>query len=369
MVANLIIGVAIAFLPLYVKVFSFDFLRDSRDLLFISLAAFIIILLQYPRRIVPRYWYAIPSWVLLNYMFYQYTTSQSGIFIAHNVNIAVIGCLFFKYFQCHEIRGRQHIFDGMMIGAFIQGFLAISGYFGNHYYYDLFAHIYPDFKIPFSNDSGSGVATGSFGHNNILASYLCMTIPAYFTRKKLLPLALVPLAGLIATQAWMGIAPLFAGAFYYLIVIKWKIITKAKIYLAAISGMIVIPFFDIGVDSGRFFVWRTIIRSATIKHWLIGEGVGWYPDHPIYWGADMVQEHNAYLTIFNSYGLVGFLLLAPIFIKFLKHRDSSDMLSTIVFIIFCNSWGHFTLHQSTVLIIIVPMLCIALADVYCKSYR
>jgi len=283
--------------------------------------------------------------------------------VTHTLNILVAVVFFVKYFEGFDEKSIQYILDGMILGSLIQGVFGISGYFGYEMYFNLIKFFLPDGSVISSALSGSSNVVGSLDNPNLLASYLCITIPAFFSRKKILPLIIVPTTALILSNAYMGIFSLVAGALYF-INSRYSIISKMKVYILTIFFMLLFPLVNTTMDSGRFYIWKKILSESTIYHWLFGFGPGWFADRKmiIEGNTNIIQEHNAFLTFFNIYGLRGFIVLAPVFYTFMKTKDRNVLLSTTLFIVFCNSYGHFTSHQSTVIIIFIPLLAICLAD-------
>jgi len=161
----------------------------------------------------------------------------------------------------------------------------------------------------------------------------------------------------------MGIGSLVAGVVYYLNA-KFNLVKKWQMYLASIVAMVTVYFTGLsGADSGRFEIWNKVFDKVDLSHFLLGKGAGWFADQRITLGTNtiVIQEHSNFITFFNLFGIFGIILVLPIFLKFLKEKDDHSIFSSILFIAFCNSYGHFSLHQSTTAIIIIVTAAICLA--------
>ena len=363
-VANLFLGFSIALLPLYTRVTSLDFNRTSKDNLLLTLLGAACILLPVASRKMNKY-----MWVSICYGLFFLVYNQWNV-LSINVMMQVfyisMGFTFFaNYYERHDVDSLHYIYKGMAVGAFIQGVFAISGYLGHEWYFHSLMFVLGiDAKIHTSG-AGSINAVGSLGNTNLSASYLCMTIPAFLSfKKKYWLLALVPITGLILTDALMSILPFFAGLVYYWNIEK-KILKKWFIYLSASTAMIALPFLPLNIDNGRFLPWKMLMELVDWSHALIGKGAGWFADKKIYVEKSDVyfqQEHNVFLSVFNLYGLIGVLLLLPIFYKFVLSEDKNKIFSTVLFIAFCNGYGHFLGHQSTSVIVALIAACVCLAE-------
>lgn len=366
MIANIFLGISIALLPLFTRILPFDFNRDSKDYLFIVIAIVIMSSLGQIKRQVTA-----PMLISSIYIVFMITFNQgdpaSPFTLLHTIEIAAGWFLFIRYYQCHEKEHVQYIYNGMIAGSLIQSIIAICGFFGFELYGWIIS-LFINVEI-ISPRIGSLNMCGSLGNNNLLASYLCTCIPAYFTLKNKY-LVILPIVAVFLSSSVMGIASLLAALFYF-INTKFNIISKVKLYLVSIFFMIVIPFFNIRLDSGRFEIWRRIINSASVKNWVIGIGPGGFANWKVrsHNGITFEQEHNSYLTIFNTFGMIGIVLFCWVFYKFTRRRDSNMILSVTLFVAFCNMWGHFAINQSTFMIIIIPMAALCLGGTHENNER
>jgi len=358
---NLLIGITIALLPLYNRICALDFNRTSKDNLLIVICSLLAFLLPSASRRMSKVLYAALFYGLFFIVFNQYNVlSMNVIFQTFYVVSAM--CFFAHYYEKHDADSVHYILNGMMVGSIIQSVLATFCYYGIElypYFVSVFSHIG---KIS-SPGAGKSNTVGSLGNGNLLASYIAMTaIP--FLKSKYKWLIVIPAYALFLADSLTANASFILGILYYLNSHK-NIIKKWIIYLSSIVAMLVFPFLNLGIDSGRIEGWTKIIKMATLKHWIMGMGVGWFPDQRLIFGNGetyLAQEHNAFLSVFNVFGIIGFLFLLPEFIKFIKTDDKNKIFASILFVAWCNSYSHFTLHQSTVVVIIMVVASVCLAE-------
>lgn len=357
---NLLIGITIALLPLYNRITQFDFNRTSKDNLLVvlfGLSCFILpgavrkmTLAMYAALIYGLFFLVMNQWNVLsiNVMFQVFYISAGFLFFAN-------------YYEKFDRYSFHFILKGMMAGALIQSALSIPAYFG-HELYPSFAGLFSEIGEAVSPGSGKANMIGSLGNSNLLASYLALTSMAFLSLKRLRYLAIIPIVALFMTESIMGIGAFLGGVFYFLNC-NYEIVKKWQIYLASIVAMVTVCFTGLGgADSGRFEIWGKIFDKVDLSHFLIGRGPGWFPDQKItFLDTITVQEHSNFITFFNLFGIVGITLVLPIFLKFLKAKDENAIFSSILFVAFLNSFGHFSLHQSTTAIIIIVTAAICLA--------
>lgn len=363
MVTNIFLGISIALLPLFlITNGNQDTTRGTKDLIFLYAILALLSLMRdkkrdFPKQIMPSILYLVVVLLINQHMFF------SSNVMLHTVNTLAGLAFFIRYYECFDEKSIRYIYDGMIVGSIFQGVFSIAGYFGYELYLD-FLQMFTSIDLDISaRNSGASNVVGSLGNPNLVASYFCMTIPAFLSRKKLFSLALIPLTALILSGSYMGIGSLLAGLGYY--IFETKIVSKAKIYALATASMVAVPFIITSADSGRFAAWKHLLSNVSLKHWLIGSGPGWFADLKFpFPGGYLIQEHSAFLTFFNVFGLAGFIALMPIFIKYIKNSNRCALINTLIFIFFCNSFGHFTTQQSTVLIIFIPIFAVGLKNVY-----
>jgi len=387
---NRILGFSIAILPLYLRVTETENNRPSKDFMFYSIATIVVIMAGRKLRSLNAYTKGILLYAVIMAAYLPDHVFSTNVMV-HTISM-LFGIVFFvKYFEVCDEGDIQPIYDGMMIGSIIQGTIGVGGYFGIEMYHRLmdFAESYPNVYYSLAKErytldwifrdvratsvgGGPGNVVGSLGNSNLLASYICLTLPAFLTdrTKWFKYLALIPFTALILSESYMGILALIAGAIYYLNY-RLQIIHKGWLYLGAIHVMFVAPWWvapikHVTFDGGRFYVWKNMLTGLSLSHWIIGRGPGWYPDQRFIMEdgqTALIQEHNSFLTIFNAYGLLGFVLLAPLFYRFIKAKDTNPVVSLVLFIAFCNAYGHFLIQQSTGMLIVIIFLCLGLKEV------
>jgi hypothetical protein len=367
---NLILGMTIALLPLYNRVSTHDFNRTSKDNLLLIIFAVLTFLLPQKKRDVPRLLWIAFIYCMLTLVFNQWFVISLNV-ITQSFYIGVGLVFFMSYFEKHDKESIHYIKSGLICGCFIQSFLAIGQFFDFDLYPKFYQLIYPD--AIFTNTSrggGFGSALGSLGNTNLVGAYIALTAIALF-EEGMRKFLFIPIVALIVIKSIMPIAAFAGGAIYYF---RSALVKKWHLYFSAIAGMYSLYHFGSAhnLDSGRFEVWNKLFNQVTQKHFLIGQGPGWFPDQRFAMGEFaanpgnrhylMLQEHNAFLTAFNIFGIALFALLLPVFLKFVFKEDKKSMFGAIMFATFINSYGHFTLHQSTVAVIIIVSACLCLSE-------
>lgn len=353
------IGVTIALLPLYNRIAAFDFNRTSKDNLLVVLFGLFCFILPGAIRKMTVAMYAALIYGLFFLVMNQWNVLSINVMF--QVFYISAGALFFaNFYEKFDRESTHFILKGMMAGALIQSFFAIPGYFGIDLY-PYFFGLLTDIGDIHHAGEGSGNVIGSLGNNNLLAGYLALTSFAFLSIKKKW-LGLIPISALLLSSSYIGVGSFIAGAFYYLN-LKFNILKKWQIYIGSLVGMVSLYFIGLGgADSGRFEIWGKVFQKVNISHFLIGRGPGWFADQKITFNDSIVvQEHSNFITFFNLFGIFGIIMVLPIFLKFLKAKDDHAIFSSILFIAFCNSFGHFSLHQSTTAIIIIVTAAICLA--------
>lgn len=355
---NYFIGTVIALLPLYLKIGGKDIGRMSKDNLLMVIFGVLIFMLSNKRRelsksIIVAAIYALVM-VVSNHHDPIVTTVMFQMFYIAS------GIIFFAcYFERHSQYKLSAIYNGMTIGCLIQCFFVVTDWVGMSLYKEILEIVH---GINIQRTIVIRTETGTLGNPNLLGAYMALTMPAFF-RKQWIWFLPLPLFVLIKVDSLMALLTYIAGALYF-INLKFKLLHKSILYLGAIVAMVSAFIFGVGGhDSMRFLAWKKILSFVDMEHFLIGKGPGWLaskgillPDNTIF-----AQEHNTFLTAFNLFGVIGIALLVPTFIKFLKAKDHEPIMATVVFAAFCNSFGHFNMHQSTTAIIIIVALAICLA--------
>lgn len=359
-IANLLLGLSIALLPLYTRIVAVDFTRTSKDNLMVVLFLLIGIFLGASKRTMSKFLYIGLAYSLFMVVFNQHNVlSFNVLFQTFYITSGI--CFFVNYYEKHDEESTDLILCGMIAGSIIQSVFIHFQYHGYEIYYWIIEFLFPGKYQLTSPGAGISNTVGSFGNNNLSASYLALTSLAWFRVKHWWWIVL-PITALFLTNSMMGIGSLIAGLLYYC---NNGMIKKWLIYLISIIGMIVVPFipYNIG-DSGRFAVWEKLFSMVDIWHFIFGKGPGWFADSKISVGngEKFFQEHSAFLSVFNTFGALLLVILLPVFYKFVMTKDKNRVFSSILFVAFCNSYGHFSLSQSTVTIIIIAVAAICLAE-------
>lgn len=352
-IATLLISVTIALLPLYKRVSSLDFSRTSKDNLLMLLFGVIMVLFTNPKRSFP-----VIGWVLVAIAFFLTVVNQYNVisinvmFQSFYISFALFG--FVKIYECFDLKFTELVLNGMCIGALIQSVFVLFSSFGINLDMHIIKLFNPNVDM-IGSRPGFWSAVGTLGNPNLLAGYLAICLPAFF-RKKWIYLAVLPLTFLFSSKAMMGIGAFLGGSAFYLlkdhIKVKW-------LFFPAIAAMILVYFTGLnGMDSGRFAIWAGLIEKYDIQA-LIGYGPGWFPDQRMALeDSRVVQEHSAYFSIVSVFGIFGLITVLTIIYKALQ--STNKIFAAILFTIFLNGYGHFSLHQSTMVIIIVTVIAICL---------
>lgn len=355
---NLLIGITIALLPLYTRVSMVDFNRTSKDNLLVVLFGVFGFLLPDRERELPRL--MLYSIIYFISMLVLNQFNVISIQVMFQVFYIASGIFFFvNYYEKHDRDSLDLILNGAAIGCIIQSVLAIGNYFG----ISIYGHALEWLASGKSGVFGAHVA-GSLGNSGLLASYLAITMLALFRKNWFLAIPLC-LTALVLTKSDIAIAAFFGGVFYYGNTLT-QLFKKWELYAWAILGMALVFIFgeSLGLDSGRFEAWKYIISRADFSHWAIGRGAGWFSSHHFIMrdSSVLIQEHNEFLSFFNIFGITGLILVAPFFIKILFTEDEFPIFSSMLFVAFCNSFGHFSLHQSTTALIMIVTACVCMGQ-------
>lgn len=361
---NNIIGAVIALLPLYTKIGERDMTRVSKDNLLVIIMALICFFLPKKERQLSKVGYASLAYCII--MLFVNQWNPVSFSVQMQTFYISIGLIFFAcFYEKHSKLKSNSILNGMAIGCIIQSLITIISYFNIPVYFTLVS-LFNDNIVPVNTVP---VGIGSLGQSNLLAAYVAITSIALFRKgwAVFLPLSLVTL---ILADSMMGYATLLAGSLYF-INSSLGIVKKHWAYVGASLAMIGAYFVGVnGMDTERFYSWSVIIERMDLTHFLFGKGPGWFYDHAILNGPIagqlMIQEHNEFLSALNIFGFVGFLIALPMIFKFLKRDDKSVIFPSILFASFVNSYGHFSLHQSTtaLMIIVAAAFCLSEGEEY-----
>jgi hypothetical protein len=353
-VINAALGLLIAFLPLFSRFSFVNFERTAKNnLLALSLVAILPFMGPRIRKLPLSLAVAFIYFAMMGIL--NHHNVVSIYVIIHSFYLLIGLCFFAVYYQAHDEKSLNWVYSGMIAGNLIQCALILSKLAGFDAYPWLVTAL-TGAKTLYN----SSMVMGSLGNSNLVGAYLVLTIPAFLHFKSMgRLLALIPAVCIILTNSQMAIACMIAGL-WYLSYGQYK----KYLYLAAIIGMALVYFGVEGHDSQRFFIWQQNFNLVGLKHFLVGSGPGWFQDQliKIKGGAFALEEHNEFLAFFNWFGVIGLALLAKPFIEFISSEDKSRILPMTLFIAFCNAFGHFNLHQSSTLLIILISAAVCLAE-------
>lgn len=357
--ANLILGGAIALLPLYTRVGEVDLNRTAKDNLFLVIVIALMAILPNKARALPKSLWALFVYVIGAVVINQW--NPAVVMVMMQSFYIVAGIAFFAaYYERHDKESLHLVLNGMAIGAIIQSIFGITDYLNIDLYEAIIRPFTADFVIV--KVAVTQEITGSFGHSNLLGSYLALTLPAFF-RPRWAWLIPLPVLVVIISKSFMGMGACLAAGLYYLNA-RYGIFDRLWIYVASAWGMFTLFYVGInGADSQRFDAWRTIFSWVDLKHFLVGMGPGWFASMRLMLSDGvMAQEHSGFIAAFNVLGILAFLIPIPVIFKFMLKRDHDEIFTASLFAAFCSSFGHFTLHQSTVAIIIIAVAAVCLSQ-------
>lgn len=359
-VVNLFLGLTIALLPLYTRLAAVDFSRTAKDNLLVVIMGFLCVFMGDKKREFP-----LIGWILSVLSLFFVVFNQSNVTSLYVIFHGLYICsgLFFliRFYETFEHESLGLILDGMAFGALIQAVIVMTSAMGFDIYGESIGLLVGG-KVNGPTFYPWGSSVGSLGNTNLLGSYLALTSFALL-REKWIWLLPIPVWALVSSNSVMGVGSFGAGAFYYMN-LKQNFISKKFLYVMAIFGMVGLFLVGVGgADSGRFEAWQNLFNVIDSRHLLVGMGPGWYPSANFtLFGNWIVQEHNEFLALFNIAGIVGIFGFAFILWKFLNRPDHNHIFSSILFAAFCNCYGHFALHQSTVAIIIIIAVAVCATE-------
>ncbi len=368
--AHLILGLTIVLLPFFLRIGpsingqTIDCSRSVKDNLIIMILVFVCAIFPSKKRSAsPIVWVSL-CWCLFFASLNHWNVISVNVVI-QQFYIGVWACFAVKFYESFDKNRLNYLLNGISIGGILQSILAICDFYNIHLQ-GAFLERFFDVKWVAFVHGGVGSATGTLGNQNLLGAYLAVSAMS-LARKKWKWFLPLPIFGLIAGGSLMGIVSLIGGLIY-LNNYKRKWISKKYMYALALIPMAVLWIGGgFGIDSGRVKLWNMSLKNLTVKTALIGNGPGWFPDQGFITGqsgADTFvagQEHNEYLTIFNMFGIAGIILLFLLMKEFIWSSVES-IWTPMLYVSFLNAYGHFSLHQSTLVIIIVITACICIAQ-------
>lgn len=355
--ANELIGIFIAFLPLYVKIGSHDIGRVSKDNLFVIFSMLACLFFgERVRRMPDSLWAPFAYGVLVVVLNHWDPVSINVMFQSFYITAGMV--FFFLYYERHVNDGIESLLNWMAIGCLIQCTFVFFDWIHVGLYQIALSRIY---EMEIIRTDGMWYKTiGSLGNPNLLGAYVALTSMALLRKKWiwLTPLPVIVLAFCDSSMPQVA----FAAGIAYFANSRFKLIPKLALYATTAGGMILTFFFTKGFDSGRFRAWREMFSKMDIEHLVLGKGPGWFPDSMfVTVNGQMIQEHNEFISAINVFGLFGIAVAVPAIWRFLNTEDTHAIFAAILFAAFCNAFGHFNMHQSTTVIIILVSAAICLA--------
>lgn len=344
MLERLIIFFLIALLPLFNRVAVVDLGRVSKDNLFAILSIALSAILE-PKRRLPRWVHA--SALLLS--IYPVMISKNPASIAGMMQSFYFFSGIFmliRLIESFDLAMFEVVKLALIAGACIQSFLIVFEY--------LFFDLYAEFMYLFGA-KGKFYATkyfaGSLMNSNLSGAYVALASLFVFERSKLLFGLCV--GAMVLSGSLMGPLSIMPALVY-----MNTGLSKIKIILPVFIVFIVAPFVGVGGhDSLRFEIWKGILDQYDFGHFLFGGGFAWFYDLGlIFDGTWVAQEHNEYLALINTFGLIGVGLFVWFLYDFCTFNFKEKSVEAFILAFMFNSYGHFALHQSTVAVLFIFVL-------------
>lgn len=269
--------------------------------------------------------------------------------ILHSFYLVIGFSFMWRYYETVKIRNTQFLLDGMILGSLIQCVFGISKELGFDLFYQLMT-LFDARSVVYETYSHMD---GTLQNGNLFGAYLALTIPAYMSRRWSRFLIIIPAYCLFKSDSLLSILSAIAGLIYF----NFKDLKK---HLYALSAIGMVIFYHTGIyghDSERFGIWKKSFDLLNLRSFIFGNGPGWFQLQGIKQETAIIalalEEHNEFIAMFNWFGFIGIALLIIPVVKFISRDDKERFFSTILFIAWCNAYGHFNLHQSTTAIIII----------------
>ena len=209
--------------------------------------------------------------------------------------------------------------------------------------------------------------TGCFSNRSVSGAALACLVPAFFYKKKLIPLVIFPIAAVFICRSTMSIMAMLAGVVVYLsLIIRTKTLYALLLATLAIATISFGYYIDRGFfsDTHRFEFWLNAFSMW--KNYFFGHGVGFFSDHYNHffqYRLKVLHLHSDFLQMFFNFGIVGGVLFIfmLLHINFKASAIYIAMLSSVLF----NSLGNFSFHISFLtLISIVSYSIIVRKDIH-----
>jgi hypothetical protein len=289
----------------------------------------------------------------LRYFFY-YACASSGFFmfraafgmtnIAHGSNalmhsiylmVAVIA-----YIAVVKSRVKTaDIYNVICISAMLQAVIAFFQYFGLSLFNLVSAITGPtNYILP------QDIMVGTLGNSNFMAAYIGISLPFFF-RKKWIFLAPVLAVVIFMSGTTSTVIAVCAGLMIYFRKLKYLPLFLTVAVLYAI-------FFDPDVfgTNERYEFWGVaitkIFKSPLNVAFGLGPGTNWGRPFPL---------HNEWLSLFFSYGLIGFYLIVCYFMEL---KTENKILIAALLIAAVNALGNYPMHIAPTAFLVIVILAL-----------
>lgn len=348
----LLIGCIAAFLPLYIRISSFNLERVSKSNALFCLIPILILFFDKKLREIDITIKSIALAMMSHVILIQFEPSSiTGIYKSLGICLSVLFVI--KYYESYDEKDNEIIFNLFCVGALIQTSLAIFQSFQVDPYTSLLLLLDPTLTV-----QGEYVTTdlhhvyGSLQNPNVLGAYLALCLPAFF-RKKWIYLAVPVFLVILKTKSIMPIAAATGAISYYFL-------SNSKIkdyifYVGSTIGFYVICFMLPNLGSGRLEIWKVIFSLTTVKQLILGGSPSWLVHQKVsYNGLQVIQEHNEYMAALNIFGVFSLVAICFILYLIINNQSKNKIFGAIFFAAFINMHGNFPLHiASTAFIILI----------------
>lgn len=355
-IASGVLAATIALLPLFNRIAPVDFSRTAKDDLLMIIFMVVAMLMSETKRrmsisvmIIAGIAFFFTAFnhhnvISINVMFYSFYIGTGIMFLI-------------RFYECFDTHFKSWIMNGMCIGALIQAVFIACSHFGIPLQLWMLK-LFNDGLVEHGTSLHSfGQSIGTLGNPNLLGGYLALCLFA-FLRPGWINLFPIALLAVISSGSMMAIGAALAGLLYYY---RPKFLNKPVLFGLAVTFMSIIYFTGLnGMDSGRFAIWDKVLELTMKTGPIFGNGPGWFADQKVIQDHAwvVVQEHNIFLTVFTTFGLMGILAVLYLLVEYVSKKDNDRIFSATLFAAFCNGYGHFSLHQSTMVIIMLVTVAI-----------
>jgi hypothetical protein len=271
------------------------------------------------------------------------------------------GCLMFIQFEerLKDEETAEIIKNCAYLTSIIFSLWAIQEQFTS---FNIYEQIYRGLKVM----PGQGISiAGPLANPGYSAGFLAISIPLYFTKRKILSIFL-PLAGMFiygGTTVWISLA---IGFLCLLISFRNKILAWILALSGVVSGTAIIASntIDLG-GSDRWFVWQHALgMMLDVRKILFGHGLGYlgpYMRKAHITTQAFVQMHNDWLEALFVFGIIGLIPILVIIYSLAKNSvNKIGICGIIIAMMWATTW--FPFHLAPLFILILMWYGISLND-------